>query len=315
MKEILRVDGLSLRQNGGTGPELLVDDVHLRLSTNRTLTLIGESGCGKSLVGQAVIGLIPEGVSAEGGIFYKGQNILSCGKAMRRLWGRELFLFPQEPGKYLNPLARSLPQVAEVYQRVHNKTRNVAYKYARRMMKEVDLGSADERKYPWQLSGGMGQRLLTAISIAEPARVVVADEPTKGLDRDMKLNTAALLKSLADSGKALLVITHDLEIAEFLGGDLAVMYGGRIVETGATDEVLQNPRHPYSSALRKSLPKNGLDPVPRRANGYPCYEDGCVFLQRCVSASPKCFKRPVLQRDKNEGRLIACHLVHNDKGI
>lgn len=312
MKEVLAINGLVLKQNLNTGPEILVNELHLQLRTYRPLTLIGESGCGKSLVGHALIGLIPKGVTAEGAIMFKGMNLLSNAKHTRRLWGRELFLFPQEPGRYLNPLVRSLPQVTEVYRQIHKNIKGVAQQRGRRMMRSVDLQPEDERKYPWQLSGGMGQRLLTAVSMAQPARVIVADEPTKGLDRETKYKTVSLLKTMSDSGKALLVITHDLEVPKHLGGDLAVMYAGQILEMGPAEEILAKPQHPYTSALREAQPKNGLKPIPRRVNGYQGH-GGCVFSRRCHLASTRCFRHcPHLQPTGIIGHMIACHACSDE---
>lgn len=308
MEEILAITNLTIYQEDETGRQVLVRDISLQLRPHHPITLIGESGCGKSLVGQALIGLVPKGMQANGHIAFKGKNLLTCSKhSSRQLWGRELFLFPQEPGRYLNPLLRSLPQVAEVYRLMHNDLRATARQRSRRSMATAGLQKADEQKYPWQLSGGMGQRLLTAIAMSQPAQVIIADEPTKGLDQETKYQSAYLLKEMSDAGKALLVITHDLEVPKILGGNLAVMYGGQILEQGVADDVLQNPRHPYTVALKEALPRNGLKPIPRQVNGNVC-NGGCVFSPRCSLASDNCFHvQPVLRRSGDSNHMLACH--------
>jgi peptide/nickel transport system ATP-binding protein len=164
----------------------------------------------------------------------------------------------------------------------------------------------DGWKYPWQLSGGMNQRLLTAVALAEPADLVVADEPTKGLDSEHKKLAVNLLLELCNAGKTLLVITHDPEVAERLGGDLAVMYAGRLMETGPTEALLRTPRHPYTRALWAARPQNGLIPIPINGNGS-C--GGCVFSPRCTEAQEQCFNiLPPKKSHERERRIHFCHL-------
>lgn len=289
MEELLSVKNLALRQAVPEDSEELIQDVSFSLHAGRPLTLIGESGCGKSLVGQAVLGIIPRDMASQGEIIYNDFDLLSDRKAARKLWGREVFLFPQEPGRYLNPLVRSLSQVSEVFRSIYRDNKSTARQRGAGMMEKVNLGVDDQKKYPWQLSGGMGQRLLTAISLALPARVIVADEPTKGLDSQMKQQTVTMLKQVSDSEKGLLVITHDLEIPKLIGGDIAVMYGGRIVEYGPAERILDNPGHPYTIALHDALPENGLKPIARQINGNRG-DSGCVFANRCMAAQEPCFK-------------------------
>ena len=307
MENILTVENLSIKEGGHAAHKPLVKDASLGLHTFRPLSLIGESGCGKTLVGQAITGLVPKGLKVTGEIIFNGQDILSCGGNIRSLWGRELFLFPQEPAKYLNPLVPGLNQISEVFRELHGNSGKRSRFRSGRMMGRVRLRREDGRKYPWQLSGGMAQRLLTAIAMAEPAKVIVADEPTKGLDNEMKYQMVALLKSLSDSGKALLVITHDLEVPELLGGDMAVMYGGRILETGTAEAVLQKGSHPYTLALQNALPKNGLIPIPRGLN-HGAGDGGCVFYRRCCFASAGCTQHPQCRRlGRDNNHMVACH--------
>jgi oligopeptide/dipeptide ABC transporter ATP-binding protein len=308
MADILDIRNLSIHHNNDNGGLPLVNDVNLRLDAGRSLALIGETGCGKTLIAQAILGLVPEGMHTEGTVTYQERNLLTCSLATtHRLWGRNLFLFPQEPGRYLNPLRHSLPQVSEVYRWLHRLPKKQARQNGRQLFHRVGLSPADYRKYPWQLSGGMSQRLLTAITLAQPAPLIVADEPTKGLDQEMKQLTVSLLKNMVTAGKALFVITHDLEVAGLLEGDLAVMYGGTVMEQGPTDEILKSPLHPYTRALWEALPQNGLKPIPRQVNGNSC-NGGCVFAPRCTRAIARCFDtKPPTRHLQNGKRTLTCH--------
>lgn len=308
MANLLDIRNLSIQYSNGNGDLPLVNNVTLKLNTGRSLVLIGETGCGKSLIAQALLGLVPEGMYAEGAVVYQEKNLLSCSQAeIHRLWGRDLFLFPQEPGRYLNPLRRSLLQVSEVYRWLYGMSKKRADQKGRQLLQRVGLTPVDCRKYPWQLSGGMSQRLLTAITLAQPAPLIVADEPTKGLDQEMKYLTVSLLKNMVKAGKALFVITHDLEVAALLADELAVMYGGVIMEQGATDEILKSPMHPYTRALWEAQPQKGLKPIPRKINGNSC-NGGCVFSPRCVRAISVCFNlKPPTRYLQNEKRTIICH--------
>ena len=307
LQEILRVNKLSLQQHREKGPEELIQDVSFSLHAGRPLTFIGESGCGKSLVGQAVLGIIPENMEALGTIIYKDLDLLNDRCGARKLWGREVFLFPQEPGRYLNPLVRSLSQVTEVFRWIYQDDKVTAKRRGTEMMQAFSLTADDQKKFPWQLSGGMGQRLLASISLALPARVIVADEPTKGLDCEMKQQTVTMLKQVSDAGKALLVITHDLEIPKLIGGDIAVMYGGRIVEYGPAESILNRPVHPYTIALHDAMPENGLKPIARQVNGNRS-DSGCVFANRCVAAAGPCFSvQPPCILPDADTHHVACY--------
>lgn len=308
MADILNIKNLSIHHKNGNGGLNLVHDVNLRLSAGNSLALIGETGCGKSLIAQALLGLVPKGMYAEGTIGYREKNLLTASPAtIHKLWGRNIFLFPQEPGRYLNPLRHSLPQVSEVYRWLHGLPKKQAGQKGREIFHRVGLSPADCRKYPWQLSGGMSQRLLTAITLAQPAPLIVADEPTKGLDQEMKQLSVSLMKNMVEAGKSLFVITHDPEVAQLLEGDLAVMYGGVIMEQGSTDKILNKPLHPYTRALWEAQPQKGLKPIPRRVNGNRC-EGGCVFAPRCTRAIARCFDtKPPTRHLQNGKHTIRCH--------
>jgi len=243
---------------------MLVGSVSLAIRRGEPFTLIGETGCGKTLVAQALTGVLSKDLSVTGIIEFDGINLIGLsGKEKRQLWGQRMFLIPQEPMLALNPTMRVIKQVAEVSRYLRRQQPKNALKNAGKLISELGLSpSRDGRQYPFQLSGGMNQRILLAIALAIPAEFIIADEPTKGLDANLKDAAVSLLQNLVERGKTLLCITHDLAVARDLGGNIAVMYGGYIVESGPAEKVLDFPVHPYTQGLIKAAPEHGLEPIP-----------------------------------------------------
>ncbi len=287
----LKIEDLAIDLISRNGAGNMVRDVNLVLEPAQPLTLIGETGCGKTLIAQAVLGLLPPEMRARGRIEYRGLNLLDLSRSeMRRLWGRDIFLFPQEPTLALNPTMRAFAQVREVFDWIRGRNGRDSSKSSALALELAGLTArSDWRKYPCQLSGGMRQRLAAAITASEPAELIIADEPTKGLDPQRRGQVVSLLKRLIAQGKALLTITHDLEAARALGGRAAVMYGGRIMEQGATADVLARPRHPYTRALLEASPAAGLKPIPLNVHDRTI-DGGCVFAPRCRQALEICFE-------------------------
>lgn len=248
----LTVEGLQVRSSEpGAAP--LVQGVGFQLRLGRCLALIGETGSGKSLVAQALFGLLPAGLRAEGGVSLNGgpQIALDDHERLRALWAQAMFLLPQEPARALNPTMTVGSQIAEMFPQLLNGQRQARICSA---LAHVDLAADVATRYPAALSGGMNQRVLAAIAAAAPAQVIVADEPTKGLDSQRVQQVTDLLAGLMSAGKSLAVITHDVSVARRLDGDVAVMRGGRIVEQGPASAILDQPRHPYARAYMAALP-------------------------------------------------------------
>lgn len=242
----------------------LVGSVSFSVRRGEPFTLIGETGCGKTLIAQALTGVLAKDLSATGSIEFDGPNLVGLsGKERRKLWGRRMFLLPQEPRLALNPTMRVIKQVSEVLRYLRGQQPKNALKNAGTLISDLGMSSSrDGRHYPFRLSGGMNQRILLAIALATPAEFIVADEPTKGLDADLRDSAVRLLQNLVEQGKTLLCITHDLAVARDLGGNIAVMYGGYIVESGPAEKVLDSPVHPYTQGLIKASPENGMEPIP-----------------------------------------------------
>jgi oligopeptide/dipeptide ABC transporter ATP-binding protein len=322
METLLELQHLCIEVPAGSNQSSaggLVNEVSIKVAPQSRLTLIGETGSGKSLIAHAVLGLLPNEMRVSGRISYQGRNLLELSQAKRRaFWGKELFLFPQEPASALNPTMRALGQVAETFRWALRLGSSKSSRQAAALLEKVGLdpGVAGKR-FPFQLSGGMQQRLLAAITLAQPAKLIIADEPTKGLDRKRRDLVVELLKGLSAQGKTVITITHDLEVARQLGGSLAVLYGGYLMEQGSTKTLLETPSHPYTRALLAALPENGLHPIPL-ADKALSHDKGCVFDGRCSEVSDICHHSPPCWERFGEGRFLRCHVCgmeHNESQV
>lgn len=252
MNPIIKTEALAIRSDSAE----LVEPLSIELLPGQVLTIIGETGSGKSLFAQGIVGNLPSGLRAEGRIsFANGFSEEGASLGRQALWGREVSVLPQEPWLSLDPTMRAISQVSETYQHVVGTDKAEANSRARADLSRVGLAQA-ERKYPFQMSGGMAQRLAFAAAHAGGAKLVIADEPTKGLDSDRIGEIIELLKKGLDNGGALLIITHDLEVARRLGGRLMIMLKGKVVESGEADEVLSQPQHEYTRRLLAANPAN-----------------------------------------------------------
>lgn len=249
-ERMLAVDRLTIHDGATT----LLQPVSLELHAGRALTLLGESGSGKSLLAHAVMGTLPPGLRAEGRIECLGvPGDAGDRHARRRMWGRRLALLPQEPWFALDPLMRVGSQLAETYRWVAGAGRHAARQRADDELRAMGLGHAGDA-YPWTLSGGMAQRAAFAIARAGDAPVLIVDEPTKGLDRAWRDDIVARLQAALAQGCAVLTITHDIGVARALGGDVMVLRDGRVLERGDVANVLSAPSHAYTAALLAAEP-------------------------------------------------------------
>lgn len=250
----LEITDLEIRTQARHAHGTIVHRTSLQLAPGARLTILGESGSGKSILAQAIMGTLPPGVTATGSISVWGQAVnRMAAPARRALWGRALAMLPQEPWLALNPTMRSLAQVAEVPHRVLGQPWPAAQDTARAALGQVRLLAA-AHKYPHQISGGMAQRVAFAATCASGARLLIADEPTKGLDAALRDQIGDLLSAHLRADHALITITHDVALARRLGGTVAVMLDGCIVEQGLASAVLEHPRHAYSQALVRADP-------------------------------------------------------------
>ena len=264
---LLCVEGLCIN----AGPQSLLRDISFQLGAGEVLTLLGESGAGKSLLAQAVMGSLPPGLHAAGFVTIEGHRTAANAGALRRqAWGRTLAKLPQEPTTALNPLMRIASQISEVHRFVLGADRPSAERAALAALSSVGLADSAQH-YPWQLSGGMAQRAAMATACAGGAHIVIADEPTKGLDTAWRHHTVAMLQSVQRQGGGVIVITHDLSVARSLGGQIIVLQGGRPVEQGDAARVLAQPQTAFMRELIAAQPTHW----PRR----PASKSGNVVLR------------------------------------
>lgn len=241
MTELLKLNEVSVY----AGDVCLLEPISLTLVQGRPITILGQTGAGKSLLAQAVMGLLPDSLRVEGDIQVFGRNMTLAER--QKLWGTELVMLPQEPWNALDPLMKASSQISDVYRYVHNKDRSEASALAQKDLEYIGLADSGNKR-PDELSGGMAQRLAIASVTAAGAPLILADEPTKGLDSTRRQDIVNLLQERSAQG-SLLTITHDVAIARQLGGDILVIKSGRLIEQGEAEQVLNQPQHPYTQAL------------------------------------------------------------------
>ncbi|MFD1539511.1 ABC transporter ATP-binding protein [Nonomuraea guangzhouensis] len=314
---VLEVDRLSVDIRTPAGTVRAVREVSFSVRSGETLALLGESGCGKSMTAQAIVGLLdPVAHVAGGAVRLDGTDVLTLSPAQRRrLAGPGLSIVFQDALTALNPVQTVGAQLAEPF-RIHERlSRRAARQRAVELMERVGIPEPAARvgAYPHQFSGGMRQRLLIALAMALHPKVLLADEPTTALDVTVQAQIMELLRELrTEQQTALILITHDLAVVAEQADHVAVMYAGDIVETGRVADVFARPRHPYTQGLLDSVPAEvargtTLKSIPGSPPDLHSIPSGCAFRARCPMASDVCAEeRPVLV-EAGPGRLSACH--------
>jgi peptide/nickel transport system ATP-binding protein len=306
----LIVDDLTVR----VGSVPAVRGVSFQLEAGRRTGLIGESGSGKTLTALALMGLLPEGLTASGHILFEGGDLLGMSeRALCRLRGDRLSMIFQEPMTALNPVMKIGHQVAEPLRLHRGLSRRAARTSALRMLEHVRIPDAAEKMeaYPHQLSGGQRQRAMIAMAMACSPSILIADEPTTALDVTVQAQILRLLTDLVDEqGSTLLLITHDLAVVATVCQQVIVLYGGRIVEDGPVEVVFAAPRHPYTRALLdaippldEDLPTRKLAAIPGSVPGLGEFPPGCPFRNRCPRADDQCATMPPLGGERYR---VAC---------
>jgi peptide/nickel transport system ATP-binding protein len=281
-----------------------VDGVSFSVMRGRVLGLVGESGSGKTVTGFSILGLVdPPGRIVDGEILFEGTDLVRAGEpALRTIRGRRVAMIFQDPMMTLNPVLRIDTQMIEAVRAHTHASRAEALRRSSEMLAMVGIPAPKERlrSYPHQFSGGMRQRVAIAIALLNGPDLIIADEPTTALDVTIQAQILAEVQRLcAETGTALVWITHDLAVVSGLADRIAVMYAGRIVEEGATDAVLDRPLHPYTRGLVDSVPSRNRrgEPLRQIAGMTPSLLDlpkGCPFRPRCERASRACLAEPAL---------------------
>ncbi|SFE06320.1 ABC transporter ATP-binding protein [Blastococcus tunisiensis] len=297
---VLEVEELAVTfSRKGEAPVRAVDGVSFDVAPGETIGLVGESGCGKSVTSLAVMGLLPKrGVSVTGSVRFNGQELVGAGDSMlRRLRGADMAMVFQDPLSSLNPTVPIGTQVTEVLLEHREMDRKEASREAVVLLDKVGIPDPVRRlkEYPHQLSGGMRQRALIAMSLACSPRLLIADEPTTALDVTIQAQILELLKELVvDTGTALVMITHDLGVVAGLCDRVHVMYAGKIIESAERHELFARPRQPYTGGLLASVPRldasrgTPLRPIRGSARDAIPWTQGCAFAPRCDNAQDDC---------------------------
>ncbi|MGX5668027.1 ABC transporter ATP-binding protein [Rhizobium daejeonense] len=322
MKPLLSVSGLRI-ETIGRNPATLIEDVTFDVAAGETLALVGESGAGKSLSALALLGLLPPSAMrvTAGSISLMGEDITAAPAArMRRIRGGQVAMIFQDPLSCLNPVLTVGRQIMETLKLHEGLKGSAARARAVELLDLVRIPEAAKRldEYPHRLSGGMRQRVMIAMALAGKPKLLLADEPTTALDVTISAQIMTLLDQLRrDIGLAVLLITHDLPAVRMIADRVAVMYSGRIVETGKADLIFSEPAHPYTRGLLLARPRGskaaGASRLTEISGTVPLPSErpsGCAFRPRCPGADEICAtRRPQLQITGQ--RLVACH--HEDR--
>lgn len=283
----------------------VISDLNLTVRSGEILAVAGSSGSGKSILASAILGILPKNAKVEGEIHYRGEELTA--ERQRKLCGKEISLIPQSVA-YLDPLMKTGTQTEGHYRYQWMEKKKLVEK-RRKIFNRLNLPLATEQLYPYQLSGGMARRVLLSTALITDAGLIIADEPTPGMGLEQALEALTIFREMADEGKAVLLITHDIDLAVEFADKVAVFYAGTTVETALASDFQAGPealRHPYSKALWRALPQNGFVPIP----GVQPYADnlppGCLFAPRCIYKTGECEKNipPVRQI---RGGDVRCH--------
>ena len=280
----------------------VVNDVSFDLSPGEIVGLVGESGCGKSVTALSLMGLVPDppGKILGGEIFLEGKDLLKFSESeMEKVRGKEIGMIFQEPMTSLNPVLTIGKQITEILELHQEMNEEEATKEAIELLKLVGLPDPELRinDHPHQLSGGQRQRIMIAIALSCKPKVLIADEPTTALDVTIQAQILELIQKLSNElGTSVILITHNLGILARYASKINVMYAGHLIESGSTDEIFYNPKHPYTAGLLNSVPRLDLDPnielptikgeVPNLAE----FHEGCIFNSRCPNPTKECIE-------------------------
>jgi peptide/nickel transport system ATP-binding protein len=284
--------------------------VDLRIEEGENLGLIGESGSGKTVLAMAILRLLPKDARIEGEVRLNGQDLLSLSEEeMRRVRGKEIVMILQNPTSALNPVLTVGSQIEEVLRLHKGLDGRSAGKQVVELLRKVKIRDATKRAkdYPHQFSGGMKERAMIAMALASDPSLIIADEPTKGLDVTVKREILKLLEEVTET-KSMIFITHDLASAAEICERIAVMYAGEILEVAKTEDLLNDPLHPYTKGFLGALPSRGLMPVRGTCPSLIDLPPGCKFHPRCDHAMEICMREhpPMVKRE--DGRQVRCFL-------
>jgi len=318
---LLEVTGLKTFFFIDRGTARAVDNVSFKIFHGKTLAIVGESGCGKSVTSLSVMRLIPQppGRIVEGRIMFDNTDLLTLPeKKMRSIRGNQISMIFQEPMTSLNPVFRVREQISEVLQLHRKLSKKDALDKTIDLLKQVGIPSPENRvnDYPHQMSGGMRQRVMIAMALACSPRIIIADEPTTALDVTIQAQILELMDQLCkNTGTAIMLITHDLGVVAEAAEYVVVMYAGRVVEEADAVELFNNPLHPYTRGLMRSIPgysdndgKSRLEAIPGIVPSLLDLPKGCKFNDRCIHAKEICFQEEPELTGSDKDHHVRCWL-------
>jgi len=324
MPDLLQVQNLQTSFFTPEGEVRAIDGVSFEIGEGKTLGLVGESGCGKSVTSLSIMRLIPSppGKIVGGEILFRGRDLLKLNnEEMRKIRGNEISMIFQEPMTSLNPVFTVGNQIAEAIQLHQGLGKRETRKKTIEMLRLVKIADPESRvdAYPHQLSGGMRQRVMIAMALSCNPSLLIADEPTTALDVTIQAQILELMKELKDKiGMALLLITHDLGVVAEQADQVAIMYAGKIVERADVGTIFTRPAHPYTVGLLNSLPgvgglkKQRLDAIPGVVPSPLHLPSGCRFRDRCPRAQELCAQLEPALEEKEPTHSAACHFPHTE---
>ena len=324
MSHLLEVKNLEVRFALRFGDLIALNDISFTLDKKEKIGLVGESGAGKSVTGFSIINLISKpGYISNGSILFEGKELTTISEPeMRDIRGNRISMIFQDPMMTLNPVLTIGTQMVETI-RAHQKiSKRDAQEIALENLKKVYIPSPEKRlfQYPHECSGGMRQRIVIAIALLTNPSLIIADEPTTALDVTIQAGIMALLSELCQTeDMGLVLITHDLAVVSQVTEKIVVMYAGRVIEMGNTDNIIRYPHHPYTRGLIKSLPGRNqtgkrLEQIPGMMPTLTDIPEGCAFHPRCTEKEEICTHEiPPLIKSKEGERFISCHVCHRGK--
>jgi oligopeptide/dipeptide ABC transporter ATP-binding protein len=313
-QQLLQIKELVLHFKSSNGTVQAVDGVDLELDTNRAVVILGESGCGKSSLAKAILRLLPRNVESYGGsVYLQGTDVMKFDEEQFRQnvrWA-QMSLVPQAAMNSLNPVLKVGDQVAEPAMVHLGIKKDAAIELAKRMFKHVGVPEDFLYRYPFELSGGMRQRVALAMALVTSPSLIILDEPTSALDLLTQANIMNVLKRIKQElGTSFILITHDIATSSELADEVAIMYAGQIVETGHAKDFFPAPLHPYAQMLMASVPRLHTDSDPLFITGQPPslinLPTGCRFKARCPFRFEKCDREPPMFN--KSGRKVKCWL-------
>ncbi len=318
MATLLEIEGLKTQFFTSAGTVKAVDGVSYTVEQGETVAVVGESGCGKSVTALSILRLIPwpPGRIIDGHIRFDNKDLLSLDEeSMREIRGRDIGMIFQEPMTSLNPVLSIGLQLTETLVTHMGITQEAAQRRAVELLEMVGISEPNRRlkQYPHHLSGGMRQRVMIAIALSCEPKLIIADEPTTALDVTIQAQILELMKDLTRKlNVAMIIITHNLGVVARYADRVNVMYAGKIIESGSANDIYHAPKHPYTLALLKSIPRMDqarqakLDPVEGQPPDLTKLDDGCAFRPRCRYAIDRCNADFPLLEQVGEGHFSAC---------